>query len=85
MPAFAAALAPVALVGLVLTVGLVALLHRAEFTDGATLHAGADADVRVNRVLMSARAGRDRRADRAVLRRPAAGQGGDHHRRRCCC
>jgi len=48
---FAAALAPVALAGLLLTVALIALLHRAEFADGATLHAGPPR-ARVNRALM---------------------------------
>ncbi len=36
---FVAALAPVAAVGLVLTVGLIALMHRAEFADGARFEA----------------------------------------------
>ena len=48
---FAAALAPVALVGLVLTAGLIALLHRAEFADGATFDAPAPR-LRVNQALM---------------------------------
>ncbi len=48
---FAAALAPVALAGLLLTVALIALLHRAEFFDGTTLHAGPPR-ARVNRALM---------------------------------
>jgi Na+/H+ antiporter NhaD/arsenite permease-like protein len=48
---FAAALAPVALAGLLLTVALIALLHRAEFSDGETLHA-APPRARVNRALM---------------------------------
>ncbi|MDR3470811.1 MAG: anion transporter [Devosia sp.] len=48
---FAAALAPVALAGLLLTVALIALLHRAEFANGATLHAPAPRP-RVNRALM---------------------------------
>src|SRR5580693_988515 len=52
---FAAALAPVAVVGLVLTVGLIALLHRAEFFDGARLvpaRGWVPVRARVNRVLM---------------------------------
>jgi Na+/H+ antiporter NhaD/arsenite permease-like protein len=48
---FAAALAPVALVGLLATAALIALMHRAEFADGATLHA-APPRLRVNRALM---------------------------------
>jgi len=48
---FVAALAPVALVGLVLTVGLIALMHRAEFADGARLEAPVR-PVRVHRALM---------------------------------
>jgi Na+/H+ antiporter NhaD/arsenite permease-like protein len=48
---FAAALTPVALVGLLLTAALIALLHRAEFADGATLHA-PEPRLRVNRMLM---------------------------------
>jgi Na+/H+ antiporter NhaD/arsenite permease-like protein len=48
---FAAALAPVALVGLLLTAGLIALMHRAEFADGATFEA-APPRVRVNQALM---------------------------------
>jgi len=48
---FAVALAPVALAGLLVTVALIALLHRAEFTGGATLHAPASR-LRVNRALM---------------------------------
>ena len=48
---FVAALAPVAAVGLVLTVGLIALMHRAEFTDGARFEAPVR-PVRVHRALM---------------------------------
>jgi Na+/H+ antiporter NhaD/arsenite permease-like protein len=48
---FAAALAPVALVGLVLTAALIALLHRTEFADGATFDARTPR-VRVNQALM---------------------------------
>ena len=48
---FAAALAPVALAGLLLTVALIALLHRAEFADAATLHAPPPR-ARVNQALM---------------------------------
>jgi Na+/H+ antiporter NhaD/arsenite permease-like protein len=48
---FAAALAPVALAGLLATAALIALMHRAEFADGATLHA-APPRLRVNRALM---------------------------------
>ncbi len=48
---FAAALAPVALVGLLLTAALIALLHRAEFADGPMPDAPARR-VRANRALM---------------------------------
>jgi Na+/H+ antiporter NhaD/arsenite permease-like protein len=48
---FAAALAPVALAGLLLTVALIALLHWSEFADAATLHAGPPR-ARVNQALM---------------------------------
>jgi Na+/H+ antiporter NhaD/arsenite permease-like protein len=48
---FAAALAPVALVGLVLTVLLIALLHRREFAGGTQLTA-LPASVRFHRVLI---------------------------------
>jgi len=47
---FALALGPVALVGLVITVALVALFHRAEFARGTRLQAPVP-DIRVNRVL----------------------------------
>ena len=47
---FALALGPVALAGLVVTVLLVALFHRAEFAGGARLQAPLP-DIRVNRVL----------------------------------
>src|SRR6516162_3803898 len=48
---FAAALAPVALVGLMLTVILIALLHRREFAGGTLLTAPV-VPVRFHRVLM---------------------------------
>jgi Na+/H+ antiporter NhaD/arsenite permease-like protein len=48
---FTARLAPVALVGLVLTFVLIGLLHRGEFTDGARLVA-ATPPLRTHRVLM---------------------------------
>ena len=48
---FVGALAPVALVGLVLTVGLIALMHRTEFADCARLEAPVR-PVRVHRALM---------------------------------
>ena len=48
---FAFALGPVALVGLVITVGLVALLHRGEFVGGGQMTA-AGVNIRVNRVLV---------------------------------
>jgi Na+/H+ antiporter NhaD/arsenite permease-like protein len=48
---FAAALAPVALVGLLLTAALIVLVHRAEFADHTTLHA-VPPRARVNRALM---------------------------------
>ena len=48
---FALALAPVALVGLVVTVALVALFHREEFAGAARLEAPRP-DIRVNRVLV---------------------------------
>jgi Na+/H+ antiporter NhaD/arsenite permease-like protein len=49
---FAAALAPVALVGLLLTIGLIALLHRPEFAHGAPLTPLPAPLVRFHRVLM---------------------------------
>jgi Na+/H+ antiporter NhaD/arsenite permease-like protein len=48
---FTASLAPVALVGLVLTFVLIALFHRGEFAGGARLVA-ATAPARIHRVLM---------------------------------
>ena len=48
---FAAALTPVAAVGLLLTLGLIALAHRAEFTTRAELHA-ATPRLHANRTLM---------------------------------
>jgi Na+/H+ antiporter NhaD/arsenite permease-like protein len=48
---FALALGPVALVGLVITVGLVALLHREEFAGGGQVTA-VKPNIRVNRVLV---------------------------------
>jgi Na+/H+ antiporter NhaD/arsenite permease-like protein len=50
---FALALGPVALVGLIITVVLIALLHRAEFADGAQLKAPR-LKVNANRVLVIA-------------------------------
>jgi len=49
---FAAALAPVSVIGLVLTVGWIALLHRREFARGARL-AAEPSRVRVNRFLVA--------------------------------
>jgi Na+/H+ antiporter NhaD/arsenite permease-like protein len=49
---FAAALAPVALVGLLLTIGLIALFHRPEFAHGAPLTPPPAPPVRFHRVLM---------------------------------
>ncbi|MGA3403304.1 MAG: anion transporter [Acetobacteraceae bacterium] len=49
---FALALGPVALVGLVITVGLVALFHREEFAGGGRMTA-AKVNIRVNRVLIA--------------------------------
>jgi Na+/H+ antiporter NhaD/arsenite permease-like protein len=49
---FAAALGPVALVGLVITVALVALFHRAEFSGGGRV-ASVRPNIRVNRVLVA--------------------------------
>ena len=48
---FTATLAPVAAIGLLLTLGLIALTHRAEFTDPATLHAPTPR-LHANRALM---------------------------------
>jgi Na+/H+ antiporter NhaD/arsenite permease-like protein len=48
---FALALGPVALVGLIITVALIALFHRAEFDDAARLEE-PKLNIRVNRVLM---------------------------------
>ena len=74
---FALVLAPVALVGLVVTVALVALLHREEFAGTSRLEAPRP-DIHVNRVLVIRAVLVDRRHDRAVLRRDGAGQGGNH-------
>jgi Na+/H+ antiporter NhaD/arsenite permease-like protein len=49
---FALVLGPVALVGLVITAGLVALFHREEFADGGPITA-VKVNVRVNRVLVA--------------------------------
>jgi Na+/H+ antiporter NhaD/arsenite permease-like protein len=49
---FAFALGPVALVGLVITVGLVAVLHRGEFARGRQMTA-AGVNIRVNRMLVA--------------------------------
>src|SRR5271166_3181427 len=49
---FALALGPVALVGLVVTVGLVALFHREEFAGGGRMTA-VKVNIRVNRVLVA--------------------------------
>jgi Na+/H+ antiporter NhaD/arsenite permease-like protein len=49
---FALALAPVALTGLVITAGLVALSHRGEFAGGVRITA-AHVDIRVHRVLVA--------------------------------
>ena len=49
---FALALGPVALVGLVVTAGLVALLHRGEFAGGGRMTA-VKVNIRVNRVLVA--------------------------------
>ena len=48
---FALALGPVALVGLIITVALIALFHRAEFADAPTLEA-PQPEVNANRALM---------------------------------
>jgi Na+/H+ antiporter NhaD/arsenite permease-like protein len=48
---FALALGPVALVGLIITVALIALFHRAEFADAVRLEE-PKLNIRVNRVLM---------------------------------
>ena len=50
---FTAALAPVALIGLVLTVALIALIHRGEFFAGGPRLQPARARVRANRFLMA--------------------------------
>ena len=50
--AFALALGPVAMVGLVITVGLVALFHREEFSGGSRMTA-VKVNIRVNRVLVA--------------------------------
>jgi Na+/H+ antiporter NhaD/arsenite permease-like protein len=50
--AFAGALGPVALAGLVITVGLVAICHRGEFADRRAMTA-TKVNVRVNRVLVA--------------------------------
>ena len=50
--AFALALGPVALVGLVITIGLVALVHRDEFAGGGQMTA-VKVNIRVNRVLVA--------------------------------
>jgi Na+/H+ antiporter NhaD/arsenite permease-like protein len=49
---FALALGPVALIGLAITVGLVALFHHGEFAGGGRITA-AHANIRVNRVLVA--------------------------------
>jgi Na+/H+ antiporter NhaD/arsenite permease-like protein len=49
---FALALGPVALVGLIITVGLVALFHREEFAGGGRMTA-VKVNIRVNRVLVA--------------------------------
>lgn len=49
---FALTLGPVALIGLVLTAGLIALLHRTEFAAGPAMAAPAPTPLRVNRVLV---------------------------------
>ena len=49
---FAFALGPVALIGLVITIGLVALLHRGEFAGGGQM-TEAGVNIRVNRVLVA--------------------------------
>jgi Na+/H+ antiporter NhaD/arsenite permease-like protein len=66
---FALALGPVALVGLVITVGLVALLHREEFYGGGQVTA-VKPNIRVNRVLV----GRALLATAAVVAAFFAGQ-----------
>jgi Na+/H+ antiporter NhaD/arsenite permease-like protein len=66
---FALALGPVALVGLVITVGLVALLHREEFSGGGQVTA-VKPNIRVNRVLV----GRALLATAAVVAAFFAGQ-----------
>ena len=50
--AFAFALGPVALIGLVITVGLIALFHRGEFAGGGQM-TEAGVDIQVNRVLVA--------------------------------
>ena len=82
---FAAALAPVALVGLVLTVVLIALLHRAEFAGGDALRRGAAAGRASTACWWPARCWRRRCVIALFFAGQPPGQGGDHHRRRCCC
>ena len=77
---FALALGPVALVGLIVTVALIALFHRAEFVGGARLEAPPPKVDRQSRAGDPRTAG-DPDPDRIVFRRGRAGQGGDHHRR----
>ncbi len=77
---FALTLGPVALVGLIVTVALIALLHHAEFGDDARLEAPTP-KVDANRVLVIRALLATLIIDCIVFRRGGAGEGGDHHRR----
>ncbi len=77
---FTASLAPVALVGLVLTFILIALLHRDRIRGRRAACCRAPAGAHPSRA-DAACAHRDGSAGRVVLRRPAARQGSNHHRR----
>jgi di/tricarboxylate transporter len=76
---FALALGPVALVGLIITVALIALFHRAEFAAAPQLEAPRP-KVDANRA-DDPRIDGDPDLDFIVFRRGHAGQSGDHHRR----
>ena len=81
---FAAALAPVAAVGLAATVVVIAALYRAEFRRGERLLAEPHA-VRVNRVLLGKSVAVVGGDDRVFLRRDGRCRKWRWWRARCCC
>ena len=82
---FAGALAPVALVGLVLTVALIALLHRGGVSPARATSTRRRRGCGSNRVLMWRALAATGAGDRAVLRRRSRRPRRRSSSARCCC